>query len=94
MAFERSSSADTADFTGGIQKYDCLCKKFSKDLYKNKYTKMNCWRNVADKGPSKGFGRQATRSENVATDHFQSADKRQKFQVNRNNLRQQQTDAA
>ena len=49
MAFERSSSADTADFTEGIQKYDCLCNEFSKDLYKNKYTKMNCWRNVADK---------------------------------------------
>ena len=31
----------------GIQKYDCLCNEFSKDLYKNKYTKMNCWRNVA-----------------------------------------------
>ena len=28
---------------------DCLCNEFSKDLYKNKYTKMNCWRNVADK---------------------------------------------
>ena len=51
MAFERSSSADTADFTEGIQKYeyDCLCNEFSKDLYKIKYTKMNCWRNVADK---------------------------------------------
>ena len=49
MAFERSSSADTADFTEGIQKYDCLCNEFSKDLYKNKYTKVNCWRNVADK---------------------------------------------
>ena len=35
MAFERSSSADTADFTEGIQKYDCLCNEFSKDLYKN-----------------------------------------------------------
>ena len=32
-----------------IQKYDCLCNEFSKDLYKNKYTKMNCRRNVADK---------------------------------------------
>ena len=30
-------------------------------------------------GPSKGFGRQATRSENVATEHCQSADKRQKL---------------
>ena len=49
MAFERSSSADTADFTEGIQKYNCLCNEFSKDLYKNKYAKMNCWRNVADK---------------------------------------------
>ena len=29
-------------------------------------------------GPSKGFGPQATTSENVTTDHFQSADKRQK----------------
>ena len=37
MAFERSSSADTADFTKRIQKYDCLCNEFSKDLYKNKY---------------------------------------------------------
>ena len=45
MAFERSSSADTA---GGILKYDCLCNEFSKD-YKNKYTRMNCWTNVADK---------------------------------------------
>ena len=26
-----------------------LCNEFSKDLYKNKYTEMNCWRNVADK---------------------------------------------
>ena len=49
MAFEQSSSTDTADFTEGIQKYDCFCNEFSKDLYKNKYTKMNCWRNVADK---------------------------------------------
>ena len=49
MAFERSSSADTADFTEGIQKYDCLCNEFSKDFYKNSYTKMNCWRSVADK---------------------------------------------
>ena len=49
MAFERSSSADTADFTEGKQKYDCWCNEFSKVLYKNKYTKMNCWRNVADK---------------------------------------------
>ena len=48
MAFERCSSADTADFTEGIQKYDCLCNEFSKD-YKNKYTRMNCWTNVADK---------------------------------------------
>ena len=32
-----------------MQKYDCLCNEFSKDLYKNKYTKMNCRRNVADK---------------------------------------------
>ena len=48
MAFERSSSADTADFTEGILKYDCLCNEFSKD-YKNKYTRMNCWTNVADK---------------------------------------------
>ena len=53
MAFERSSSAVTADFTEGIQKYDCLCNEFSKD-YKNKYTKytkMNCWswRNAVDK---------------------------------------------
>ena len=47
MAFERSSSTNTADFTEGIQKYDCLCNGFSKDLYKNKYAKMNCWRNVA-----------------------------------------------
>ena len=47
MSFERSSSTDTADFTEGIQKYDCLCNDFSKDLYKNKYTKMNCWRYVA-----------------------------------------------
>ena len=30
-------------------------------------------------GPSKGFGRQATRSKIVAKDHFQSADKRQKL---------------
>ena len=37
MAFERSSCADTADFKQGIQKYDCLCNEFSKDLYKNKY---------------------------------------------------------
>ena len=44
MAFERSSSADTADFTEGILKYDCLCKD-----YKNKYTRMNFWTNVADK---------------------------------------------
>ena len=29
--------------------------------------------------PSKGFGLQAIRFENVATDHFQSADKRQKL---------------
>ena len=36
-AFERSSSADTADFKQGIQKYDCLYNEFSKDLYKNKY---------------------------------------------------------
>ena len=51
MAFERSSSADTAEFTEGIQKYeyDCLCNEFSKDLYKNNYTKMNCWRNIAGK---------------------------------------------
>ena len=49
MAFERSSSADTADFTEGIQKYDCLCNEFSNDFYKNNYTKMNCWRSVADK---------------------------------------------
>ena len=35
MAFEWSSSADTVDFTEGIQKYDCLCNEFSKDLYKN-----------------------------------------------------------
>ena len=32
---------------------DCLIirlsNEFSKDLYKNKYTEMNCWRNVADK---------------------------------------------
>ena len=28
---------------------DCLCNEFSKDLYKNKCTKMKCWRNVADK---------------------------------------------
>ena len=48
MGFERSSSADTADFMEGIQKYDCLCNESSKD-YKNKYTMMNCWRNVADK---------------------------------------------
>ena len=48
MAFERSSSADTADFTEGILKYDCLCNEFSKD-YKNKYTRMNCLTNVADK---------------------------------------------
>ena len=50
MAFERSSSADTADFTEGILKYDCLYNEFSKD-YKNKYTKMKCWswRNVIDK---------------------------------------------
>ena len=48
MAFERSSSADTADFKEGILKYDCLCNEFSKD-YNNKYTKMNCWKNVADK---------------------------------------------
>ena len=34
MAFERSSSADIADFTEGILKYDCLCNEFSKD-YKN-----------------------------------------------------------
>ena len=26
-----------------------LPNEFSKDLYKNKYTEMNCWRNVADK---------------------------------------------
>ena len=37
MSFERSSSTDTADFTEGIQKYDCLCNEFSKDLYKNKF---------------------------------------------------------
>ena len=37
-----------ADFTEGILKYDCLCNEFSKD-YKNKYTRMNCWTNVADK---------------------------------------------
>ena len=49
MAFKQSLSTDTADFTEGIQKYDCFCNEFSKDLYKNKYTKMNCWRNVADK---------------------------------------------
>ena len=36
------------DFTEGILKYDCLCHEFSKD-YKNKYTRMNCWTNVADK---------------------------------------------
>ena len=51
MAFERSSSADIADFTEGILKYDCLCNEFRKD-YKNKYTRMNCWTNptnVADK---------------------------------------------
>ena len=50
MAFERSSSADTADFTEGILKYDCLYNEFSKD-YKNKYTKMKywSWRNVIDK---------------------------------------------
>ena len=46
MAFERSSFADTADFTEGILKYDCLCNEFSKDY---KYTRMNCWTNVADK---------------------------------------------
>ena len=49
MAFERSSSADTAYLTEGIPKHDCLCNEFSKDLYKNNYTKMNCWRNVVDK---------------------------------------------
>ena len=27
----------------------CAGNEFSKDLYKNKYTKMNCCRNVADK---------------------------------------------
>ena len=48
MSFARSSSTDTADFTEGIQKYDCLCNEFSKDLFKNKYTKMTCWRYVAD----------------------------------------------
>ena len=31
-----------------IPEYDCLCYEFSKDLYKNKYTKMNCCRNAAD----------------------------------------------
>ena len=31
-----------------VQKCDCLHNEFSKD-YKNKYTKMNCWRNAADK---------------------------------------------
>ena len=51
MAFKRSSSADTADFTEGIQKYDCamnLAKIYTRIL---KYIKINCWRNVvlADK---------------------------------------------
>ena len=30
-------------------------------------------------GPSNGFGRQATQSENVVTDHFESTDKQQKL---------------
>ena len=47
MASERGS-ADVADFMEEVQKYDCLYNKFSKN-YKNKYTKMNCWRKIADK---------------------------------------------
>ena len=35
---------------GNTQVLMTVCAmKFSKDLYKNKYTKMNCWRNAADK---------------------------------------------
>ena len=42
-------------------------------------------------GPSKGFGRQATWSEIVATDHFQRADKHRNYRGNHSNLRERQT---
>ena len=54
MAFERSSSADTADFMEGIQITVCainLAKVYIRISipYTKIIVKMNCWRNVADK---------------------------------------------
>ena len=49
MAFERSSSADIADSRREYRSMTVCATEFSKDLCKNNYTKMNCWKNVADK---------------------------------------------
>ena len=52
------------------------------DTSNNNYTNTGGTRHrtgVLNLGPSKGFERQATQSENVPRDHFQSADKQQKL---------------
>ena len=46
MALQQIVSYEV-DFKEKKQKHDCVCNNFSRD-YKKKYTKMNCWKKIAE----------------------------------------------
>ena len=43
-----TSELNSSLFMEEVQKYECLYNKFSKD-YKNKFTRLNCWRKIGEK---------------------------------------------